>query len=76
LFAQSEAQIFFGNVIGQRKNSPGKSWISSYFFTVRAKKFACWKMGLIGRYGYNLTLLGLMLTFHPTSKSKSVLLID
>jgi hypothetical protein len=27
-----------GNVIGQRKNSPRKSWIS--FFTVRANKFA------------------------------------
>jgi hypothetical protein len=26
-------------VIGQRKNSPRKIWISSYFFTVHANKF-------------------------------------
>jgi hypothetical protein len=35
-----------GNVIGERKNSPRKSWISSYIFTVHANKFAQWKMGL------------------------------
>ena len=34
-----------GNVIGQRKKSPRKSWISSHFFKVRANKFAMWKMG-------------------------------
>jgi hypothetical protein len=34
-----------GNVIGQRKNSPRESWIGSYFFTVRANKFAQWKTG-------------------------------
>ena len=33
------------HVISQRKNSPRKSWIGSYFFTVRANKFAQWKMG-------------------------------
>jgi hypothetical protein len=29
------------------KNFATKCWISSYFFTVRANKFAYWKMGLI-----------------------------
>jgi hypothetical protein len=36
-------------VIGQRKNSPRKGWISSYLFTVRANKFAwCMENGLKG----------------------------
>ena len=36
LFTRSEKQIL----------AMRKSWISSYFFTVRANKFAKWKMGL------------------------------
>jgi hypothetical protein len=39
-FFRAKRKTNLGNVIGQRKNSPRKSWISSYFFTVRANKFA------------------------------------
>jgi hypothetical protein len=36
-FLRAKRKTNLGNVIGQRK--------SSYFFTVRANKFALWKMG-------------------------------
>ena len=39
-FVRAKRKSNLGNVIGQRKNSPRKSWISSHFFTVRANKFA------------------------------------
>jgi hypothetical protein len=39
-FFRAKRKTNLGNVIGQRKHSPRKSWISSYFFTVRASKFA------------------------------------
>ena len=34
-FVRVKRKPNFGNVIGQRKNSPRKSWISSYSFTCR-----------------------------------------
>ena len=34
-FVRAKRKPNFGNVIGQRKNSPRKSWISSYSFTCR-----------------------------------------
>ena len=42
-FVRAKRKTEHCNVIGQRKNSPRKSWISTtflYFFTVRANKFA------------------------------------
>jgi hypothetical protein len=34
-FVREKRKPNFGNVIGQRKNSPQKSWISFYSFTCR-----------------------------------------
>jgi hypothetical protein len=33
---EAKRKTILANVIGQRKNSPRKSWIGSYFSTVRA----------------------------------------
>jgi hypothetical protein len=47
-FVRMKRKTDLANVIGQRKKSPRKSWISSYFFKVRANKFALWEMGFKG----------------------------
>ena len=60
-----------GNVIGQRKNSPRKSWTVPTFFKVRANKFALWRTGFT-RYQIRIgasratstkTLFGLLATY-------------
>jgi hypothetical protein len=46
-FVRAKRKPNFGNVIGQRKHSPRKSWISLLFYlSLRANKFAQWKTSL------------------------------
>jgi hypothetical protein len=45
-FVRMKRKTDLGNVIGQRKKSPRKSWISFYFFKVRAKKIRLVENGL------------------------------
>jgi hypothetical protein len=50
-FVRAKRKPNFGNVIGQRKNSPRKSWTVptlSLVASLRANKFAQWKIRALG----------------------------